>query len=173
MRIILKLIWPPSVYSHHRYRTWRWINNYHKRCASANSVRLLIQSAADKPRRANETARRIKGRTNSLQRSLMALLNFIELPLLLLIHDRHSYCPPSQQCLSVSSWKRVFRTAFSSPQMDLIIPSLPDIGNGTFLDEKVQKDSNLDLRVWHVIFMGMGVFFSVGESRNIQIKMDN
>lgn len=44
--------------------------------------------------------------------------------------------------------------------MDLILPQI-DIENGTLLDDRIGPDTNL--RYWHVGFMGIGIFLSVGE----------
>lgn len=45
--------------------------------------------------------------------------------------------------------------------MDFILPQIEFFENGTWLDEPIEQDTNL--RYWHIIFMALGCFLSVGE----------
>lgn len=52
--------------------------------------------------------------------------------------------------------------------MDLLLPQI-EFENGTWLDEPIEQDTNL--RYWHIIFMGLGIFFSVGEFTVTKLKV--
>lgn len=54
--------------------------------------------------------------------------------------------------------------------MDFILPEIIDFQNGTWLDEQIEPATGSNLRYWHIIFMGIGIFLSVGELENYSLE---